>query len=100
MASAPSSSAEGHARLIDGRAVAAEITALVGKEAARIRAADGVVPGLAVVLVGEDPASHVYVGAKGRKAEELGFHSVQYNLAVDTNEEAVLDLVDRLNVDP
>jgi methylenetetrahydrofolate dehydrogenase (NADP+)/methenyltetrahydrofolate cyclohydrolase len=100
MASAPSSSAEGRARLIDGKAIAAEITAHVAEEAARVRAESGVVPGLAVVLVGEDPASHVYVGAKGRKAEELGFHSVQYNLAADTSEEAVLDLVERLNIDP
>jgi methylenetetrahydrofolate dehydrogenase (NADP+)/methenyltetrahydrofolate cyclohydrolase len=55
---------------------------------------------LAVVLVGEDPASQVYVGAKARKAEELGFHSVQHTLPADTPEAELLAVVDRLNRDP
>jgi methylenetetrahydrofolate dehydrogenase (NADP+) / methenyltetrahydrofolate cyclohydrolase len=84
---------------IDGKAVAAEITARVAGETRRL-AESGIVPGLAVVLVGDDPASHVYVGAKGRKAEELGFHSVQHNLPADTSEVDVLALVEKLNSDP
>ncbi|SHF30874.1 methylenetetrahydrofolate dehydrogenase (NADP+) / methenyltetrahydrofolate cyclohydrolase [Kaistia soli DSM 19436] len=62
--------------------------------------ASGLKPGLAVVLVGEDPASQVYVGAKGRKAEELGFHSVQHTLSAATSEADVLALVRALNADP
>ena len=69
MAGAPLSSAEGGARLIDGRAVAAEVTAAVGVASRRLTAETGVVPGLAVVLVGDDPASRVYVAGKGRKAQ-------------------------------
>ena len=83
-------------KIIDGKAVAAEVTAEIR------RAVDvaGLKPGLAVVLVGEDAASQVYVGAKGRKAAELGFHSVQHSLPVDTAEADLLTLVARLNADP
>jgi methylenetetrahydrofolate dehydrogenase (NADP+)/methenyltetrahydrofolate cyclohydrolase len=86
------------ARLIDGKAVAAEITERVASETQRLNAA-GVVPGLAVVLVGDDAASQVYVGAKGRKAKELGFHSVQHNLPASTKEADLLRLVQSLNED-
>jgi len=98
MASAPSSSIETRARLIDGKAVAAEITERVAGETQRLNAA-GIVPGLAVVLVGDDAASQVYVGAKGRKAKELGFHSVQHNLPAGTKEADLLRLVESLNED-
>jgi methylenetetrahydrofolate dehydrogenase (NADP+)/methenyltetrahydrofolate cyclohydrolase len=98
MASAPSSSVEMRARLIDGKAVAAEITERVAGETRRFNAA-GIVPGLAVVLVGDDAASQVYVGAKGRKAKELGFHSVQHNLPANTKEADLLRLVESLNED-
>jgi methylenetetrahydrofolate dehydrogenase (NADP+)/methenyltetrahydrofolate cyclohydrolase len=98
MASAPSSSIETRARLIDGKAVAAEITERVAGETQRLNAA-GIVPGLAVVLVGDDAASQVYVGAKGRKAKELGFHSVQHNLPAGTREADLLRLVESLNED-
>ena len=81
MASAPSFSAEA-ARLIDGRAIAAGITARVSGEASRLQREAGVRPGLAVVLVGDDPASRFYVSGKGRKAEEIGFHSVQGLMAL------------------
>ena len=57
-------------------------------------------PGLAVVLVGDDPASEVYVAGKGRKAEELGFRSVQHTLPAETSEADLLALVERLNADP
>lgn len=100
MTSAKPSSVENSARVIDGRAVAGEITARVAEETRRLTGASGIVPGLAVVLVGDDAASQVYVGAKGRKAEELGFHSVQRNLPVDTEETEVLAIVESLNRDP
>jgi methylenetetrahydrofolate dehydrogenase (NADP+)/methenyltetrahydrofolate cyclohydrolase len=88
------------ARLIDGRAIAAEITSRIAGETQRLKAEAGIVPGLAVVLVGNDPASEIYVGAKGRKAEELGFRSLQHTLAADTGEAELLALIDRLNRDP
>ncbi len=96
MTTAPSSSA----RVIDGKAVAARVTALVGEETVRLKQETHLVPGLAVVLVGEDPASQVYVGAKARKAEELGFHSVQHTLPATTSEAELLALVETLNRDP
>ena len=99
MANARSSSADG-ARLIDGKAVAARVTERVGEEARRLRLEKQIVPGLAVVLVGEDPASQDYVGAKARKAEELGLHSVQHTLPANTPEAELLAVVDRLNCDP
>jgi methylenetetrahydrofolate dehydrogenase (NADP+)/methenyltetrahydrofolate cyclohydrolase len=98
MATAPSSSAR--ARLIDGRAAAADVTARVAAETARLKAEAGLVPGLAVVLVGEDPASQVYVAGKGKKAAEMGFHSVQRNLAADTDQATLLGVVEALNRDP
>jgi methylenetetrahydrofolate dehydrogenase (NADP+)/methenyltetrahydrofolate cyclohydrolase len=88
------------ARIIDGRAIAAEITARVGEETRRLKAAAGIVPGLAVVLVGSDPASQIYVGAKSRMARELGFFSVQHTLPGKTSEAELLALVDTLNRDP
>jgi methylenetetrahydrofolate dehydrogenase (NADP+)/methenyltetrahydrofolate cyclohydrolase len=94
MTDARSSSADATARSIDGRAVAAEITARVAEEARRLKAENGIVPGLAVVLVGDDPASRVYVTGKGRKADEVGFHSVQHTLPAAATEEEVLALVD------
>ncbi len=96
MTTGPSSSA----RVIDGKAVAAMVTDRVGEETVRLKQETHLVPGLAVVLVGEDPASQVYVGAKARKAEELGFHSVQHTLPATTGEAELLALVDRLNRDP
>ncbi|MCX5521135.1 bifunctional methylenetetrahydrofolate dehydrogenase/methenyltetrahydrofolate cyclohydrolase FolD [Kaistia defluvii] len=95
-----SSSAEAKATVIDGKAVAAEIIAKVAVETGRLIAAGGVAPGLAVVLVGDDAASQVYVGAKGRKATELGFHSVQHTLPLSTSEAEVLAIVGELNRDP
>ena len=100
MATAPSSSAEGGARPIDGRKVAAEITARVAVETARLKAEAGIVPGLAVVLVGEDPASQVYVAGKGKTAAEVGFHSVQHTLAASVTDAELLGLVETLNRDP
>ncbi len=84
------------ALVIDGRATSEEIVAKVGAEAR----ARNIKPGLAVVLVGADPASQVYVRSKGKAAKECGFHSEQYDLAADTSEAALLALVERLNADP
>ena len=70
------------------------------KRDAQALIAGGTRPGLATVLVGEDPASAVYVRSKGRLARECGFHSVQHDLAADTSETTLLALVDQLNIDP
>ena len=88
------------ARIIDGKAVAAGVTARVAEEARRLKADGRRAPGLAVVIVGDDPASHAYVGAKGRMAKECGFHSVQHTLPADTKQSDLLQLVESLNADP
>jgi methylenetetrahydrofolate dehydrogenase (NADP+)/methenyltetrahydrofolate cyclohydrolase len=67
------------AQLIDGKKLAEDVVSTVKTETEKLVAATGVVPGIAVVIVGEDPASQVYVASKGRKAKECGFHSVQHD---------------------
>jgi methylenetetrahydrofolate dehydrogenase (NADP+)/methenyltetrahydrofolate cyclohydrolase len=89
----------GSALVIDGKAMAAGVTASVAAEAAEL-AKRGIRPGLATVLVGEDPASQVYVGSKGRSATACGFHSVQHTLPATTSQEELLALVMELNADP
>ncbi|MFN3549809.1 MAG: bifunctional methylenetetrahydrofolate dehydrogenase/methenyltetrahydrofolate cyclohydrolase FolD [Mesorhizobium sp.] len=86
--------------VIDGRKVADEVVATVGRGAAKLIAETGVTPGIAVVIVGEDPASQVYVNSKSRKAKECGFHSVQHELPADTAEDDLLALIETLNADP
>lgn len=88
------------ARTIDGKAKAAEMSAVISEETARLVDQHGIQPGLAVVIVGEDPASQVYVRNKKRTAESCGFHSVQHTLADDATQETVLSLIEALNVDP
>ncbi len=88
------------ARLIDGKAAAAELRARVAIEVEKFRAARGRAPGLAVVLVGEDPASAVYVRNKGKATIEAGMESFEHKLSVDTSEGELLELVERLNADP
>ncbi len=88
------------ARIIDGKAFAARLRGRVAVEVAKLREAHGVVPGLAVVLVGEDPASHVYVRSKGKQTVEAGMASFEHRLAADTAEADLLALVERLNADP
>ena len=85
---------------IDGKAIAAKVRADVAAEVARIKAQHGFVPGLAVVLVGEDPASKVYVRNKAEQTVECGMQSFEHKLSEDTTEAALLDLVARLNRDP
>jgi len=87
------------ARIIDGVAMGRAIRQEVGLEAARL-AKLGTTPGLAVVLVGEDPASQVYVRSKGKACEEAGMHSVTIRLPAETSQDELLATVDRLNADP
>ncbi|MFV0358686.1 bifunctional methylenetetrahydrofolate dehydrogenase/methenyltetrahydrofolate cyclohydrolase FolD [Tropicimonas sp.] len=88
------------ARIIDGKAFAAHLRARVGTEVARLDAEHGITPGLAVVLVGEDPASEVYVRNKGRQTREAGMLSIEHRLPADTPQEDLLVLVQSLNADP
>ena len=87
------------ARLIDGKAIAASVRARVKEQVAGFAARTGVRPGLTVVLVGEDPASQVYVRNKGKAAEEAGILSRQIDLPASSPERELLDLIDRLNAD-
>jgi methylenetetrahydrofolate dehydrogenase (NADP+)/methenyltetrahydrofolate cyclohydrolase len=88
------------ARIIDGKAAAAALRARIGAEVERFRAATGRAPGLAVVLVGDDPASAVYVRSKHKATVDAGMESFEYRLPADTGEAELLALVDRLNGDP
>lgn len=83
------------ARIIDGKSIAAALRARIGAEVARLPAP----PGLAVVLVGEDPASAVYVRNKGTATREAGMRSIEHRLPADASQEALLALVARLNAD-
>ena len=87
------------AQRIDGRAKAAELSAQITNATKTLLDEHGLKPGLAVVIVGEDPASQVYVRNKKRAAEACGFHSVQHTLAEDVSQDDVLQLVDDLNND-
>ena len=87
------------ARVIDGKQVAADIVETVKAATADLVSATGTVPGIAVVIVGEDPASQVYVRSKGKKAEECGFHSETYTMPADTSEADLLAKVAELNAD-
>ena len=87
------------AKVIDGKAFAAKVRALVAAEVATLKASHGVTPGLAVVLVGEDPASQVYVRNKHAATIEVGMTSFEYRLPVDTSEADLLALVQSLNAD-
>lgn len=88
------------AKIIDGKAFAAGIRERVAVEVARIRAEADIIPGLAVVLVGEDPASQVYVKNKGVQTRTAGMESFEYRLPSETPEAELLALIDRLNADP
>jgi len=88
------------ARIIDGKAIAAELRAKVASEVRRLRAAHNLEPGLAVVLVGENPASAVYVRSKGKQTVEAGMTSFDHRLPEQVSESELLALVDKLNADP
>ncbi len=87
------------ARLIDGKAIAAEIRREIAADTEKFKKENGYAPGLAVVIVGEDPASQVYVRNKHRACEEVGFYSKGYELPATTDEETLLALIDTLNHD-
>lgn len=87
------------ARLLDGVALGRVIRAEVTAEVSAL-VAQGVRPGLAVILVGDDPASHFYVASKGRACEEAGIHSVTHRLPATTSEPDLLALIDQVNADP
>ncbi len=86
-------------QLIDGKQIALEVHAetRLGVEALK---KEGITPGLAVVLVGDDPASRAYVRSKDKMSKELGLHSVKHELPADTSQEALIALVESLNADP
>jgi methylenetetrahydrofolate dehydrogenase (NADP+)/methenyltetrahydrofolate cyclohydrolase len=88
------------ARRIDGKGFAEGLRARTAKQAAALKAAHGLVPGLAAVLVGEDPASQVYVRNKERQTVEAGMNSVGRRLPVETSQAELLDIVAALNADP
>ena len=87
------------ATIIDGKAFAAEVRGKVAGQVARLSDEHGITPGLAVVLVGEDPASQVYVGSKGKACVAANMDSFEHRLPVETSEADLLALVERLNAD-
>src|ERR1700760_1730213 len=91
---------ESSARLIDGKVYAERLRAQVAEEVAALKAAHGLQPGLAVVLVGDDPASQIYVRSKGEQSLAIGMHSVTHRLPGDTTQDDLLALVESLNADP
>lgn len=88
------------ATLIDGKAMAADLSAAITQTTADLATNNNLRPGLAVVIVGEDPASQVYVRNKKRSAESCGFYSVQRTLPADASQDEVLAVIDELNADP
>jgi methylenetetrahydrofolate dehydrogenase (NADP+)/methenyltetrahydrofolate cyclohydrolase len=88
------------AKRIDGKAKAADLLETISAETAALLESHDITPGLAVVIIGEDPASEVYVRNKKRTAEKCGFHSEQHTLAADVAQEDVLQLISDLNKDP
>ena len=88
------------AQIIDGKAFAATVREKVAGHVARLKEEHGITPGLAVVLVGEDPASQVYVRSKGKQTVEAGMNSYEHKMDADTSEEDLLAVVNQLNNDP
>jgi methylenetetrahydrofolate dehydrogenase (NADP+)/methenyltetrahydrofolate cyclohydrolase len=88
------------AHIIDGKAFAATVRGKVADHVTKLKDEHGITPGLAVVLVGEDPASQVYVRSKGKQTVEVGMNSFEHKLPADTDEATLLSLIDTLNSDP
>jgi methylenetetrahydrofolate dehydrogenase (NADP+)/methenyltetrahydrofolate cyclohydrolase len=88
------------ARIIDGKAIAADLRGRVAHEVERVKRAHGLTPGLAVVLVGHDPASEVYVRSKHTQTQAAGMASFEHRLPADVSQHDLLALIDRLNHDP
>ncbi len=93
------SPANGDARIIDGKAFAAGLRTRIAAGVAQVQRTHDLTPGLAVVLVGENPASEVYVRNKARQTQEVGMRSFEHRLPADTTERALLELVEQLNRD-
>ncbi|MEM7223514.1 MAG: bifunctional methylenetetrahydrofolate dehydrogenase/methenyltetrahydrofolate cyclohydrolase FolD [Pseudomonadota bacterium] len=91
---------QGQAQIIDGKAFAAGLRERVAAEVTRLKAEQDLVPGLAVVLVGENPASEVYVRNKAKQTVEVGMASFKHDLSAETSQAELLDLVAKLNADP
>ncbi|MBD0865634.1 MAG: bifunctional methylenetetrahydrofolate dehydrogenase/methenyltetrahydrofolate cyclohydrolase FolD [Rhodobacteraceae bacterium] len=87
------------ATIIDGKACAAKLRRQVAAHVARLNTDHGITPGLAVVLVGEDPVSQVYVRSKGKMTVEVGMHSIRHQLDADTSKADLLALIDQMNAD-
>ena len=87
------------AQIIDGKAFAAKVRGQVAEHVTRIKEENGITPGLAVVLVGEDPASQVYVRSKGKQTVEAGMNSYEHKLDADTSQDDLLKLIAALNAD-
>ena len=88
------------AKIIDGKVFASDVRAKVAEHVERLKNTHGVTPGLAVVLVGEDPASEVYVAAKHKQTVEVGMASFEHKMPADVSEEDLFALIDDLNLDP
>ncbi len=88
------------AKIIDGKAFAADVRGRVAAHVSKLKSEHNIIPGLAVVLVGEDPASQVYVRSKGKMTTEVGMHSYEHKLDAETDEATLLALIDNLNNDP
>ena len=88
------------AKIIDGKAFAAVVRQKVAEKVNNLKSAHNITPGLAVVLVGSDPASQVYVRSKGKQTVEAGMNSFEHKLDAETSEDVLLDLIDSLNADP
>lgn len=88
------------ATVIDGKEAAASVIAAVTEATGSLEKETGVKPGLAVVIVGNDPASHAYVNSKSKMAKQCGFNSIQHSLPEETSQEALEKLVAELNADP
>jgi methylenetetrahydrofolate dehydrogenase (NADP+) / methenyltetrahydrofolate cyclohydrolase len=87
------------ARIIDGKAIAADLRARVAAEVARVKRDNGLTPGLAVVLVGNDPASEVYVRSKHTQTQAAGMASFEHRLPADVSQNDLLALIAKLNRD-
>ena len=88
------------ATVIDGKAFAATVREKVAAHVTRLKEEHGITPGLAVVLVGEDPASQVYVRSKGKQTVEVGMQSYEFKRDIDITEDELLALIAQLNADP
>ncbi len=89
-----------NAQLIDGKKIAEQIKLEVKQEADRLRSERGIIPGIAFILVGENPASQSYVKMKGKACEEIGFYSITDRLPVETTEQHLIQLIQQYNADP